>query len=693
MTAQADETSTVLPEPARAGSAVLQISDLVVEFPTEHGVVTAVDGVSLTVEPGQRIGIVGESGSGKSTLALAILGLIEPPGRISGGNLHCGEIDLRRASERELREVRGGTIAMIFQDALGSLNPVMTVGAQLREAILEHSSVSRRDADEHAVELLREVGVPTPDSRVSQYPHEFSGGMRQRVMIAMALACDPAVLIADEPTTALDVTPQASVVDLLARLSEERRMAVIFITHDLGIVAGFAREVLVMYAGAPVEYGTVDDVFGAPGHPYTQALMEAVPQATETRAGRLRTIPGSLPPAGAILPGCRFEPRCSLGNGRQRCIEQRPDFDIYDPRLRAACHYTNEARARARLAPPEPAFRAEAAATGGELLNVQDLRKTYVGQSSMLRKARRLRAVDGISFEIARGESFGLVGESGSGKSTVARLVLGLLGSDDGSIRFEGAQMSMRSTRDRRGRMQMVFQDPGDSLNPRMRVEDIVAEPLLLLGRGRARGHAGRVSELLSLVGLDSDHRRRRPLELSGGQRQRVAIARALATDPALVACDEAVSSLDVSVRAQILNLLRDLQERLGLSYLFISHDLSVVRHVCDRVAVMYAGRFVETAPADELFSSPRHPYTLALLSAVPVPDPAVERQRERIRLEGDPPDLARPLEGCVFASRCWKVQDVCRRISPPLEELSAGHGSACHFPENSPTPTMREEP
>jgi peptide/nickel transport system ATP-binding protein len=677
--------------PRSTGSAVLEISDLVVEFPTEHGVITAVDRVSLTVEPGQRIGVVGESGSGKSTLALAILGLIEPPGRISQGEMRCGNVDLRRAGEGELRKVRGGTIAMIFQDALGSLNPVMTVAAQLREAILEHQSVTKREADARAIELLREVGVPAPESRVSQYPHEFSGGMRQRVMIAMALACDPAVLIADEPTTALDVTTQASVVDLLARLSDERQMAVIFITHDLGIVAGFAREVLVMYAGAPVEYGSVDEVFASPGHPYTQALMDAVPAASETRSARLRTIPGSLPPAGTLLPGCRFEPRCTLGLGRPRCLAERPAFDIENPALRAACHFTDEARARARSALPEAAPSAAHAARG-ELLQVQDLRKTYVGQGSLLRRARRLRAVDGISFEIERGESFGLVGESGSGKSTVARLVLGLLASDDGAIRFDGANMSMKNTRDRRGRMQMVFQDPGDSLNPRMRVEDIVAEPLLLLGRGRGSAQAGRVSELLELVGLDPDHRRRRPLELSGGQRQRVAIARALATDPALVACDEAVSSLDVSVRAQILNLLRDLQERLGLSYLFISHDLSVVRHVCDRVAVMYAGRFVETASADELFRGPRHPYTLALLSAVPVPDPVVERQRERIRLEGDPPDTSKPLEGCVFASRCWKVQDICRRVSPPLEELSAGHGSACHFPENPPGPTMGEQ-
>ena len=373
---QAAETPPRVTGRGGTGSAVLRISDLVVEFPTEHGVIKAVDGVSMTVEPGQRIGVVGESGSGKSTLALAILGLIEPPGRIAQGELHCGDIDLRGASERELRKVRGGTIAMIFQDALGSLNPVMTIGAQLREAIREHREVGKQEADAHAIGLLREVGVPAPEERISQYPHEFSGGMRQRVMIAMALACDPAVLIADEPTTALDVTTQASVVDLLARLSEERQMAVIFITHDLGIVAGFAREVLVMYAGAPVEYGTVDDVFASPGHPYTQALMEAVPQATETRAGRLRTIPGSLPPAGATLPGCRFEPRCTLGMGRARCLAERPAFDIDDPALRAACHFTDEARARARLAPPEPASAASADAPSSELLRVAELRKT-----------------------------------------------------------------------------------------------------------------------------------------------------------------------------------------------------------------------------------------------------------------------------------------------------------------------------
>jgi peptide/nickel transport system ATP-binding protein len=685
---RASDAPSVSGEATREPGPVLSVSDLVVEFPTEHGVVTAVDGVSFTIEPGQRIGIVGESGSGKSTLALAILGLLEPPGRVARGELRCGDIDLRRASEQELRRVRGSSIAMIFQDALGSLNPVMTVGAQLREAIREHRDVSKAEADARSVELLREVGVPAPERRMSQYPHEFSGGMRQRVMIAMALACDPAVLIADEPTTALDVTTQASVVDLLARLSEERQMAVIFITHDLGIVAGFAREVLVMYAGAPVEYGTVDDVFASPGHPYTQALMEAVPQASDSRSVRLRTIPGSLPPAGALLPGCRFEPRCTLGNGRPRCIEERPAFDIANPALRAACHFSDEARARERLEPLALGGEAVSSA-GGELLDVADLRKTYVGQGSLVRKGRRLRAVDGVSFSIERGESFGLVGESGSGKSTAARLVLGLLPSDGGSIRFDGTRMSLRHTRDRRGRMQMVFQDPGDSLNPRMRIEDIVAEPLLLLGR--SSGRAGRVAELLELVGLDPEHGRRRPVELSGGQRQRVAIARALATDPALVACDEAVSSLDVSVRAQILNLLRDLQERLGVSYLFISHDLSVVRHVCDRVAVMYAGRFVETATVDELFRAPRHPYTLALLSAVPVPDPVVERRRERIRLEGDPPDLSQPLEGCVFASRCWKAQDLCRRVSPSLEELTAGHGSACHFPENPPSPTMGE--
>jgi peptide/nickel transport system ATP-binding protein len=676
-------------------AAVLAIRDLVVEFPVREGVVTAVDSVSLEIGAGRRIGVVGESGSGKSTLALSILGLLEPPARIPRGEIRFGGVDLVRASPETLRSIRGGQIAMIFQDALGSLNPVLTIGRQLREAIRLHDPVSVEEATVRSIRLLREVGVASPEQRLRQFPHEFSGGMRQRVMIAMALACDPKLLIADEPTTALDVTTQAGVIDLLKRLSEERRMAVILITHDLGLVAGFADEVLVMYAGAPMEYASVDELFARPRHPYTRSLMAAIPTITDRRAQRLASIPGSLPPAHEHFPGCRFEPRCPLGRGRERCLHERPAFDLTDPALRAACHYSDEALLRqpghdADLVAAPPAAEAAEQAT---LLRVRELVKTYAVSRGARREKRRLRAVDGVSFDILTGESLGLVGESGSGKSTIARLVLGLFASDAGRIEFRGQKLGsvrQRAHSGQRGQIQMIFQDPADSLNPMLTVERIVGEPLLLRERQTLRSLRPRVLELLGLVGLAPSHARRLPGELSGGQRQRVAIARALATNPALIACDEAVSSLDVSVRAQILNLLMDLQAQLGLSYLYISHDLSVVRHICDRVAVMYAGKIVELADADAVFSSPQHPYTVALLSAVPIADPVRERVRRHIRLDGDPPDLTQPLAGCPFRSRCWKAQELCATEAPLLAEHAAAHWSACHFPER---PAVRPVP
>jgi len=668
------------------GDVVLSITDLVVDFPLEHRTVRAVDGLSLTIRPGQRLGVVGESGSGKSTVAMAVLGLLEPPGQIGGGSIKLGELELSGADDDVLRSVRGGRIAMIFQDALGSLNPVKTIGYQLIEAIRLHTDANKTEAVERAVELLAEVGVQTPRARLDQYPHEFSGGMRQRVMIAMALASDPELLIADEPTTALDVTTQASVIDLLHRLAEERHMAVMLITHDLGIIAGFAQDVLVMYAGAPVEFGSVDDVFAHAGHPYTQALIAAVPQLGDARAASLPSIPGVLPRADAIPPGCRFAPRCRLAGDREICRAERPAFDMADPAGRVACHFTEESLATVGVIYAQEVFLGEPS-IGEGLLDVDDLAKDYRAPGTSGSRKRWLRAVESVSFEIRSGESLGLVGESGSGKSTVARLLLGLTQRTRGEVAFEGRPLEASSggiAKEQRGRVQMVFQDPGDSLNPLMSIEQIVAEPLILLHRREGRRNRGRVPELLELVGLDADFGKRRPLQLSGGQRQRVAIARALATDPALVVCDEAVSSLDVSVRAQILNLLMDLQRRLGLSYLFISHDLSTVRHVCDRVAVMYGGQFVEVADADEIFTAPQHPYTIALLSAVPIPDPVLERERRRIRLGGELPDLTSPVPGCIFASRCWKAEDRCNVERPALTERSGtAHRSACHFPEN----------
>ncbi|MFN0153764.1 MAG: dipeptide ABC transporter ATP-binding protein [Gaiella sp.] len=669
------------------GNSVLSIDELVVEFPVGHRTVRAVDGLSFTIRPGQKLGVVGESGSGKSTVAMAVLGLLESPGRIEGGSITLGGLELNGATDDVLRTIRGGRIAMIFQDALGSLNPVKTIGYQLVEAIRLHTDATKAGAADRAVELLAEVGVQSPRQRLEQYPHEFSGGMRQRVMIAMALASNPELLIADEPTTALDVTTQASVIDLLHRLSDERQMAVMLITHDLGIIASFAEDVLVMYAGAPVEFGSVDDVFARAGHPYTQALIAAVPQLDDARAESLPSIPGVLPRADAIPPGCRFAPRCRLAAGREICLSERPAFDMADPVRRVACHFVDESRAtvgvvhRQEISLGQPSL-------GETLLVVGDLAKDYRARGASGPRKRWLRAVESVSFEIRRGESLGLVGESGSGKSTVARLLLGLTPRTRGEVAFEGRPLEASSggiAKEQRGRVQMVFQDPGDSLDPLMTIEQIVAEPLLLLHRRDGKKHRGRVPELLELVGLEADYGKRRPLQLSGGQRQRVAIARALATDPALIVCDEAVSSLDVSVRAQILNLLMDLQRRLGLSYLFISHDLSTVRHVCDRVAVMYGGRFVEVADADRIFSAPQHPYTMALLSAVPIADPARERERERIRLQGELPDLTEPVPGCIFASRCWKAQERCTAERPELtERAGATHLSACHFPENA---------
>jgi peptide/nickel transport system ATP-binding protein len=685
------EVSAEAPTAAESGeTTVLSIDDLLVEYPIHGGIVRAVDRTALDIRRGHRVAVVGESGSGKSTLALAVLGLLEPPGRISGGSIRLGELELAGASDDVLRGVRGGRISMIFQDALGSLNPVKTIEFQLVEAIRQHTELSGDAARQRAISLLAEVGVPSPATRLGQYPHEFSGGMRQRVMIAMALASDPEVLIADEPTTALDVTTQASVIDLLVRLSEERELAVLLITHDLGIVAGFAQDVLVMYAGAPVEYGPTDRVFADPGHPYTQALMAAVPRLGDERGTELASIPGSLPRADAIPPGCRFEARCAIGRGRDLCRTERPAFDIRDPGRLVACHFEDEARQTAREESVDVRVRPPVSDDVPPLVTITDLAKDYRARGGSTFKRRYLRAVDGVAFDIRPGESLGLVGESGSGKSTVARLLLGLTERTSGQVTLEGRSLEATRrgglAREHRGRVQMVFQDPADSLDPLMTVNSIVAEPLHLLRGAERASAAGRVPELLALVGLPADFGKRRPLQLSGGQRQRVAIARALATSPALIVCDEAVSSLDVSVRAQILNLLRDLQERLGLAYLFISHDLSTVRHVCDRVVVMYGGQFVEVAAADQLFRAPQHPYTIALLSAVPEPDPAVERNRKRIMLEGEPPDLTAPIAGCVFASRCWKAEERCRVESPVLDEHAPHHRSACHFPENTTT-------
>jgi peptide/nickel transport system ATP-binding protein len=683
--------------------AVLEVSGLSVTFPTRDGDVRAVRDLSLALEPGETIGIVGESGSGKSTVALAVLGLLPRGARVTGSVRVAGR-ELLGLPEADLAKIRGGTIAYIPQDPLTSLNPAFPVGWQVAETLWTRGLASKERAREKAVELLDLVGIPQAARRVDDYPHEFSGGMRQRVVIAIAMACDPDVIIADEPTTALDVTIQAQVLDALRAARDRTGASLLLITHDLGVVAGMADRVLVMYAGKAVESGTADAVFYASRMPYTIGLLGSLPRVDPGSGPRaaLRPIPGSPPSLIGLPAGCPFAPRCPAVV--PECRETEPALAPVESGHSAACH-------RARSLPPdlfavpdpgsavpprstEPDPGAEPATTDdGEdapLVQVRDLVKHFPvkGGRVVRHQVATAHAVDGVSFELTGGETLGLVGESGCGKSTTARALLQLLPATSGSVRYDGAELTGKSRREMRPyrqQLQVVFQDPFASLDPRMPVGEIVAEPLKVHGRWTRSGGPARVDELFSLVGLNPEHRSRYPHEFSGGQRQRVGIARALALGPRVLVLDEPVSALDVSIQAGIVNLLEELQDRLGLAYLFIAHDLSVVRHICDRVAVMYLGRIVESGSAPAVYEHPSHPYTQALLSAVPVPDPVIERGRRRILLTGDVPSAVAPPSGCRFRTRCWKAQDICATQTPALTERGQGHPVACHFADAAP--------
>ncbi|MET7465429.1 ABC transporter ATP-binding protein [Nonomuraea sp. NPDC005501] len=675
-----------------ATTPLLQVRELDVSF----GGVPAVRRVSFEVRPGEVLGVVGESGSGKSVTASAVMGLLPPSARVSGSVLLHGR-ELVGARDKDLNGLRGRTMSMVFQDPLSALTPVYRVGDQIAEAVRVHQRVTKEQALVKAVSLLDLVGIPNPAERALAFPHEFSGGMRQRAMIAMAIANDPDLIICDEPTTALDVTIQAQVLEVLKKARDETGAAIIMITHDMGVVAGFADRVLVMYAGRPVEVGGVDDVYYRPGMPYTVGLLRSIPRVDRGARRALEPIEGGPPSPAALPPGCPFAPRCPLRIAD--CDEAEPPLFEIGPGHLAACIRWEEVVPAPAEAPPGPEPATVAVPRGEPVLRVEGLVKDYPLMRGAVFKRRvgTVHAVAGVGFEIREGETLGLVGESGCGKTTTLLEILELARPQEGRIVVFGHDTARLGAAERmavRRDMQVVFQDPLASLDPRMTVHDIVAEPLRTHGGTEPRGSAGRrVAELLTLVGLAPEHAERYPQDFSGGQRQRIGIARALALEPRLLVLDEPVSALDVSIQAGVINLLAELKARLGLSYLFVAHDLAVVRHIADRVAVMYLGRIAEIGSVDAVYDAPAHPYTQALLSAIPLPDPVRERSRRRILLEGDLPSPADPPSGCRFRTRCPKFRAVltetertlCVEVEPdvlPVGTPAGDQGAACHYAE-----------
>ncbi|CAG0937901.1 methyl coenzyme M reductase system, component A2 [Gallionellaceae bacterium] len=663
---------------------LLKVSSLVTRLNNGPRIV---DDISFSIKQGETFALLGESGCGKSMTALSLMRLLPGGIHIESGTVQLDEADILALPERIMREVRGGKMAMIFQEPGLSLNPVMTVGDQIAEALELHHELHDAAARARCVELLDQVGIPDAARRLNEYPFQLSGGMKQRVMIAMALAGEPKLLIADEPTTALDVTIQAQVLQLLRDTQAQTGMALLLITHDLGVVSEMAHQVAVMYAGHIVEQATREQLFASPAHPYTQKLFAALPDAA-LGGQPLAAIPGSVPPLHDIPKGCRFAPRCD--KAWALCHEQAPEWTKLAEGQGVRCHLYGEGRWEKREgeailsradAPPSPA---SGRGAGGEdkLLQVSDLKVHFPIRKGILqRTAGHVKAVDGLSLEIQQGRTLALVGESGCGKTTVGKALLQLIRPTAGSVRYAGNNLvglDAQQLREQRAGMQMVFQDPYASLNPKMRVAEILQEGMdaLAIGKNGAERQR-RIDELLDQVGLAQAAKWRYPHEFSGGQRQRIAIARALAVNPKLLICDEPTSALDVSVQAQILNLLKSLQQELRLSYLFITHNLAVVEYLAHEVCVMYLGRIVERGTAADVLHNAQHPYTRALLSAVPRID---GRGMEVIRLAGDMPSPANPPQGCHFHPRCVHADAVCRSVYPAATNSSTTHAVHCHL-------------
>ncbi|QDZ09907.1 ABC transporter ATP-binding protein [Devosia ginsengisoli] len=670
---------------------LVEIRGLTITFAGAVDVVTELD---LDIPAGKTLCLVGESGCGKSVTAKAILQVIDHPGRVSGGAINLRQangdvldIAATKPTSKVMRHVRGADIAMIHQEPMSFLSPLYTIGNQISEALTLHRKVSEKAAREEGIRMLEQVGMPDPARRYDSYTFQLSGGQRQRAMIAMALINQPRLLIADEPTTALDVTTQANILDLLAQLQRDSGMSVLFITHDLGVVAEIADEVAVMYLGRIVERGPVKEVLENPKHPYTRGLLASMPRLDGDFKAPLKAIPGMVPPPVLRPTGCSFHPRCEWAVPGFCNMISVLETELGNDHM-VACHaYGPQAgridKSAARVGANVAAVEKRAESTE-PLLSVRDLHKHFPIRSGFFqRQTGAVRAVNDISLDIYPGETLGLVGESGCGKSTLGQTIVGLHRADSGAIRFaDGSHEPVdlltahgATAKRLRTDIRMIFQDPTGSLNPRMRVRDIIGEVLQVNSRYSAGEIEGRVQTLLSRVGLSPDYAERYPHAFSGGQRQRIAIARALASDPRLVIADEAVSALDVSVQTQIINMMKQLQAEMGLTYLFVSHDLGVIANISDRVAVMYAGRIVEIGSTEAIFHNPRHPYTEALLAAIP--GRGMGKSTDRIRLGGHVPNPSREVAGCAFADRCQYAQPACRAVMPPLDG-TPDHRFAC---------------
>jgi peptide/nickel transport system ATP-binding protein len=711
---------------------VLEIEGLSTHIKLTRSVVEAVGDVSLKVDAGETLGIVGESGSGKSMTGLSVMGLLPPGGSVVSGSIKLGGRELVGLRDEELRELRGNEIAMIFQDPLTSLDPTKTIGYQVAEPVRLHRGASKAQALERAVEVLSLVGLPRPKERLADYPHQLSGGLRQRVMIAMALACEPKLLIADEPTTALDVTIQAQILDLLADLKDRLGMAMLLITHDMGVIAGHADRVNVMYAGQVIENASVGELFSKMRHPYTQALLASIPRLNQDAKKALHAIPGLPPDLAPPPPGCRFAPRCP--RAADKCRQEQPPLtgevtshrfacwfpvdgplplvpvdpadlavpvaaaDLSEEESGSAADTLTQTRAAGAGTPPAPVpamaevIERSAPHEPGEapMLELRNLVKEFPIRSGAIlqRKLGAVHAVSDVSFSVPPGTTFGLVGESGCGKTTIGKMIVALERPDSGTItlgdlnvtRLRGGEL-----RHKRRDLQLMFQDPHSSLDPRMRVGGIIGEPLAIAHLGSRKEQRDRVFELLGEVGLPRNAVERYPHEFSGGQRQRIGLARALTLNPRLIVADEPVSALDVSIRAQVLNLMKRLQATYGMTYVVISHDLAVVKYMADHIGVMYLGKLVEHGAASDIYERAAHPYTAGLIATIPTPDPAAERAKSGAGVRGELPSPVNPPSGCRFRTRCPFAQDRCAAEEPVLRSFGPGHQAACHFPLQTP--------